>query len=417
MALIEKGICRIDHINENGLGVSSTKLGKIELPYTLVGETVEFERHSYRSQKNTILKEILTQSTDRIKPVCPYFGACGGCLLQHMNANLYQQFKLKLITDALLKHNLETRIKDIVTPQSGRRRVNMKALKKNDKIFLGFARFRSDQIINIDQCNVLSPKLSDLIPIVKKALDKILSRSQKASIYMTEAANGVDILIESNEKLEPTIQKDDFPEYVIRLQLNQESIFTQEIPHVLFNNSAVKIDNKSFLQATSDSDKILGKIVTEYVPKSGKALDLFCGRGTLTIPLVESTNLTVDSFESDENAIAALKETCKKVNTHLRDLYEKPLTSLELSEYDVAVMNPPRMGAKKQSSEIAKSNIKTLIYVSCNPLTFARDASILCNNEYNLLEIVPFDQFLYSPHIELVALFKKTDSMSKARKL
>ncbi|MBP7190040.1 MAG: class I SAM-dependent RNA methyltransferase [Rickettsiaceae bacterium] len=407
MTLIEKGICKILRLNEAGLGSSKTDRGNIELPYTLPGEIVEFERHSYRSQKNSILKDIIEESPDRIKPKCKYYGSCGGCNLQHINENLYKKFKLDLISSALSKYNIDTTIKDIITPTSGRRRASLKAIRKGNKILLGFLRFQSNQIINIEECCALSEKLSKSIPPLKEALNKILKEKQKSVVYITEAMNGVDILIESNDNLETNITKEDLPEYVIRLRLNDSEVFAKDAPYVEFSEVKVGIDNKSFLQATLESDKILAKIITEHAPKNGKGVDLFSGSGTLTIPLAQ-LGLQMDAFESDKDAIAALSDASpNNIYITKRDLYDDPLSSDELSIYNFAIINPPRMGAKKQISELAKSNISRIIYVSCNPSTFARDASILISGGYSLLEVTPLDQFLYTNHLEVIGVFER----------
>lgn len=414
MAIIEKGKCKIEYLDSNGLGVAKAGSGYIHIPYTIEGEIVEFELHKYRSESQSILKGIVTSSEDRIIPICSYFGACGGCSLQHIKNDKYNKLKLDIISKALDKYKIQTEIKPLMqVPISSRRRAFLKAVKKEDKIFLGFNRFHSNQIINIDNCPILIPPLSDLIPHIKTLFGKILENKDKASIGITMAANGIDFYIESNFSItDNKIKKlSDFgAKYTTRLQIisNEQTIkiFEKEAPYVIFGTQQVNIDTKSFLQATLESDLILSKIVNAQIKPNSKIVDLFCGLGTLSLALIG--NFVIDGFEANKDAIEIL--TSKNIpNTKFqtRNLYQDPLPIEKLQKYQYAIINPPRLGAKKQCLELSNSNIEKIIYVSCNPETFARDAKIL-SKKYKLLEVIPLDQFYYSSHIEIIGIFSIT---------
>lgn len=411
MAIIESGKSKIEYINSDGLGVTRVNTRAINIPYTIENEIVEFELHEYRSLSHTILRSVIEKSNQRIEPICPYFGACGGCLLQHMSIELYNQFKLGLIAKSLKHHSLEVEIKPIISvPISSRRRCFLKSIKKSDKIFLGFNRFRSNQIINIDYCPILAPQLSDLISPLKVLLFQILEEKENSSIGITICTNGIDLFIESKTNLSKVkigLLLEFAEKYLVRLQMISDDktikIFEQEAPYVMFGEHKIKIDTKSFLQATAESDHILSRIVNTHLQGSGKIVDLFCGLGTLSLSL--KGNFFIDGFEISKEAIDILS-SCKLPDTNFktRNLYDSPLLAEELNPYKYAIMNPPRMGAKKQSIELTKSNIEKIIYVSCNPETFARDAKILCQ-KYKLLEVTPLDQFIYSSHIEVIGIF------------
>lgn len=194
MAIIEEGSCLIEFINNQGLGCGKSPLGLVEVPYVLPDEVITFERHEYRRQSNCLLKNIEKLSSHRITPECKYFGRCGGCMLQHMDLKTYDNFKLILVKQVLPP---ETIINPIVTiPKGTRRRINLQALKKNEQLFLGFYRFHSHQIIDIDSCPAMMSPLSAILIPLKEVLMNILEHRQKAEIFLMHASNGIDMLLE-----------------------------------------------------------------------------------------------------------------------------------------------------------------------------------------------------------------------------
>jgi 23S rRNA (uracil1939-C5)-methyltransferase len=421
MTLIEEAKCTIKYINDNGLGVSSTELGEVELAYSLPGEIVRFERHQYRRTKNCLLKEIEVKSEMRASPPCKYFRACGGCLLQHLNIDLYNDFKFNLVTSHLHKNNIDTVVNPVITvPFGNRRRANLEGIKKHDQLFLGFHRFHSNQIINIDNCMALSPELSTILPSLKNILELVLDNKQKIQIFITKTDNGIDcsFTIQEHKSLNETqreiLYKFAKANNIIRLAFrhrkNIDIIYEIEKPFVKFGDIEVEIDAYCFLQASSMSDKILSDLIIEFFYTMNElseiqVVDLFCGRGTYSLPL--SSSYKVHGFESDKLSIDALRKANNDINLYVRDLFLHPLTNSELINYDYAVINPPRAGAEAQSVYLAISNIKKICYISCNPKTFARDAAILTANNYKLTSVTPVDQFYYSPHMELVGFFEK----------
>lgn len=427
MAIIESGKCRIEYINNHGLGVGKTDGRKVILPYTLPGEIVLFERHAYRNLSNCLLKAIVTPSPRRSHPMCEYFGTCGGCLLQHLDNQQYLQFKKSIINSLVKDLQTETKINPIISiPPGQRRRANMEAIKKKNKLYLGFHRFNSHQIIDVTHCPILSPSLSGLLLPLKDVLNEILMDKQKIQIFLTEASNGIDIDIKFDQK--PIVNVKQKKEMIFFAKKNNVArvIFSYETvvsfiyeaakPCVIFEGVAVEIDAQSFLQSSFLSDKILSQLVINYFydyrntsASVHTVLELFCGRGTFTLPLSRYSN--VDAFEADTKAINALKKAVinkiGSINLYERDLFKSPLNRQELNKYKALVINPPRAGAEAQCNQIKKSKIEKLCYVSCNPETFFRDAKILCSNGYILSELTPVDQFYWSPHLEIVAYFER----------
>jgi 23S rRNA (uracil1939-C5)-methyltransferase len=422
VAIVEEGTCRIKQINSKGMGVGQSEQGIVELPYTITGELVSFQRHTYRHKSNYVLVEVLEVSANRQEPRCEYFGKCGGCLLQHFTTQDYTALKTNMIVSNLEKQDIQTNVLPIVTvPPSQRRRANLEAVKKDDQIYMGFHKFHSNQIINIDHCPALIPELSSLLLPLKETLFKVLSHKQKAQVFLTLASNGIDITLEvykqprlSDEQrnhLMNFAKQNNLIKLIFRAKKFIDVIHQTEEPYVLFDNLPVQIDAHCFLQSSFESDQILKDLVLKHLPihaPDTKLVDLFCGRGTYTLPL--SRYFQVDGFESDPKAINALVQTSTKAERPIKivkqDLFENPLKTAELNKYDFAVINPPRAGAVNQIAELSRSKINGIIYISCNPETFCADAKTLINDNYDLVEVTPLDQFYWSPHLEVIGFFK-----------
>jgi 23S rRNA (uracil1939-C5)-methyltransferase len=425
MTIIEQGKCKIKHLNTEGLGVSHTKGGAVELPYTLPGEIIEFERHKYRGKINCILKKTVHESRERILPVCKYFGACGGCSLQHMQGEDYVKFKINLIESLLEQAQITTTLKPfIAVPFGNRRRASLKVLKKNDNIYLGFHRARSHQIINIDECPAILKNLSELLIPLKQLCYLILENSQKVELLLCQAANGVHLQLITKDCISLSVaQAGELAKFAVDNNIIQvvtqtdkfkEIIYQSSKPYVEFDDKMVEIEPSSFLQTSKLSDTIFKDLVLDFLgrvthTKPKIVIDLFCGRGTFALPLAKYFN--VEGFESDLSSVQALNKTIStynlSANAKCHDLFTNPVLTESLNLYDYAVINPPRVGAQAQCSELAKSNIEKVAYISCKPQSFVSDAQILIDGGYALTAITPVDQFPMTSHLEIVASFEK----------
>lgn len=493
MALIETRQDRIVRLNSNGLGVTDSG---VELPYTLVGELVEYEKHVYRGKENYVLKNIIEPSPRRVTPPCKYYERCGGCLLQHLNEDDYNEFKRTIphsdaenvitrrvstqsqsqeflrfthgiTTVAMLPRDdvagYRNDVKNdtmLLTPQNQlRRRLNLVFKNSENGLHFGFYKYRSDKIVNIDSCIAAENSLSSLLPEIRKILESIAKPSDSGEVFLLQAENGIDvkILLESKDifnernrgKLNSLVGKHG----VIRLVYshNKQIVFknviasdtkkhhceegearrgnlmsldflTHEIttvamfprddvknndcePYVTFAGEKVAVEADCFLQPTKDSDKLLSDLVLKYIgaDTTKRVADLFCGRGTYTIPILKS-GFNVSGFESDKNALGALR--LKHNNVYQRDLHYNPL-SKELKDFEIIVINPPRAGTFEQVKKILEvDNIEKIVYISCSLESFNRDAKIL-EAKYKLDQIVAIDQFLWNPHVEIAAEFIK----------
>lgn len=418
MSLVEQGKCRIDYLDADGLGVGKTRLGPVRLPYVIPDEIIEFERHSYRGKSNCLLKKIVTPSNARIEPICEYFGTCGGCLLQHLQVNLYNKYKDDLVRNALISFS-DVKINPIIIiPAGQRRRANFQFLKKNGQVYLGFYRFHSHQIININHCPVILTELSNIIPLLKEVINSIFNDKARGEIFVNLVSNGIDVIIEIanlananfilNADLLDTAKKLGIIRLVIRNQESSLTLFEEKIPFIKFGGVEVQIEADSFAQASFATDNIINEIILSTLSHDNSNIaDLFCGRGTYTIPLSKYFN--INGFEIDKSAVRALSNAIKlydlPINLEQRNLFSHPLNLKELAKFKYVIINPPRAGAQAQCTILTNTRIDKVIYISCNLQSFERDAKILCEGNYYLSEVTAVDQFYYSPHLEIIGVF------------
>ncbi len=412
-------------LNFDGFAEVISTSGDTELPFCLPGEEVEFEKVQYPKRTNTYFKRVLKPSLERQDPACKHFTACGGCVLQHAKPGFYQEFKTALLTQAFVDFKLNPYlIQPIkVVPMAQRRRANLEAIKKGDKLFMGFHRLQSHQIIDMEECPVLTQPLQDALPYLRTALTNLLEPFQKANIFVLELNGLVDIGIEIQginqiSEAHRLMLKDIASQANwARLQFRHRKFYdlilqTQAIT-TQFGQLTVPMDPWAFLQASSIAEGWCQAIISQALDESGpqtQLLDLFSGRGTFSGVLLNYGR--VDALEGNNKAVDLLSNASKGLPLHaqLRDLFATPLPTKALNCYSTVVIDPPRAGAEAQIQQLAPSQVPTVIYISCNPQTFARDAQTLEKGGYTLQSAHPIDQFLWAAHLEVVGVFKKLNT-------
>ncbi len=326
-----------------------------------------------------------------LKQKCPFFGKCGGCVWQDLSEADYLAKKESFIRRAFADVGLnEIPLNPIILLPTGIRRRACFAFYQGH---FGFNEAHSHKIIEIDSCPLLEPALNALIPDLR-ALVKTLGGS--GDCFILNTPTGVDIHIKDGrgtpdlsrlEILSALAQK----ENVVRLTYNNSPIF-QKAP--------LPILPEGFLQPSVFGEKTLVDLVLKNVRQAKNAVDLFCGQGTFTRPLMKA-GLSVTGYDNDVSVLTLGD------NGRQRDLFRNPVTPDELLGVDLAVLDPPRAGAKEQVIQLASTQIPRIIMVSCAPKTGARDIKILTDAGWYLTEITPVDQFTYSNHIEIVAILEK----------
>jgi 23S rRNA (uracil1939-C5)-methyltransferase len=399
----------ITRLGAQGDGVAQGPDGPIFVPFTLPGERVRIEVE--KGSDHAGLLEVLAASPDRIAPICPYFGACGGCALQHMEQGAYLRWKREQVVAALKSRGLDTEVEEVRPVAPGTRRwAGLTLGRGTDGLALGYRRARSHDLIDVAVCPVLSSPIAASLPKLKGALAPLLGGKREAKITVTQTPEGLDIVAEGVSPMAAA-----FGAFagkaaalgVARLTVDGESIVLGAAPTVTLGDAAVRLPPGVFLQASHEAEAVLVDLMREGVAGAKRIADLFAGLGTFTLALAGKA--AIDAFETDEAALSALAEAARRtpklkpVRIFTRDLFRSPLGAKELQGYDATVFDPPRAGASAQAAELAKSRVPKLVAVSCNPGTLARDLRLLVDGGYRIARVVPVDQFLFSPHIEVVA--------------
>ena len=349
-------------------------------------------------------------------PPCRHFPTCGGCQLQHLDDASYAGFIVDRIASALAAHDLSTEIRPPkLSPPKSRRRAALQAEMKNGRIQIGFSENASHTLVDIQECWILLPELFAVIAPLRALLAKFLKKNRRARLHLTMADQGIDLLVEgikaegldAAEAISTFCQRNGVARFAIDSGLGAEIRWEPEPVTITLSDTPVALPTASFLQATREGEAALIDAVREGVASAATVADLFAGLGTFTFALPGK----IYAGEAARDAILSLKAAAARAGRTIfadhRDLYRRALTTAELDRFDAIVLDPPRAGAREQAVLAAPAKIPALVYVSCNPSSFARDAQILCEGGYTLDWIQPVGQFRWSTHVELAAKFTR----------
>jgi 23S rRNA (uracil1939-C5)-methyltransferase len=350
------------------------------------------------------------------RPLCRHFGSCGGCAYQDMPSAEYRAFKRELVVDALARERLDDiDVGEIAEIAPGtRRRATFKAEKKNGTTVLGFYAAQSHTIVDMHECRILSPALFRLAPGLRDMMASRLKQGEKAEVYIVEADDGFDVSLQGLRVDAHAIAwAADWARRLgfARITAGPDLLAQRTQPTVTFGRARVRLPPGAFLQPTREGETLLARHVLSALGRSRHVADLFCGIGTFALRVAEAAHVL--AIDSDGQALEALSagaratQGLKPVEVLVRDLMRRPLGAAELERFDTVILDPPRAGAAQQCRELAHAKIATIVYVSCNPASFARDARILVDGGWRNRNVIPVDQFLWSSHIELVASFSK----------
>lgn len=405
----------IECLGHRGEGILTLRERTIYIPLTVPGDRV---RIAYAGERGTLL-DILEPGPTRVPAPCPHFGPCGGCQLQHLSEAAYEAFKSDGIKAALAQRGVVAAIAPLArVPLATRRRATLGVSRTGKSIILGFHEGQSHTLSNIETCLVLAPPLAATLGPLHAWLGEILPAHARGNVHLTLAANGIDIDL----ALEKGHWREDAASIarravlppalgIVRLTIDGAVAAQLAPPQVTFDDIAVALPPRAFLQPTQGGEALLQQWVREGVGDARRIADLFCGLGTFALPLARGA--AVLAVDAQEQSLAALSiaarrhQGLKPVTVERRDLMRSPVPAAALKGFDAVVFDPPRAGAALQAGEIARAGIPRVVAVSCSPATFARDAKMLIDHGYALDWLRPLDQFPFTAHIELVAQFSK----------
>lgn len=406
----------IEALGAGGDGIATLHGRPVYIPLTLPGEAIRADVDGERGR----LLDVLSPSDRRVEPDCVHFGACGGCAVQHLEASAYRTWKRDLVVTALARRGIDADVVgDLIPAQpENRRRAVFEVRRTRDDVVAGFHERRSHRIVAVPHCRVLRQRVLAGVEALSDALAGIMLPGDHAIVAINDTETGLDVLVagrpaldlHGREELATLASASPITRLTWSVNGAAETVFEVQRPEVRFGTARVCPPPGAFLQATADGEAALVEAVRAFAGPDGPILDLFAGCGTFTFPLAEGA--TVHAVDSEAPAIAALEKAAReagiwsqRVTAAVRDLGRRPLGPRELDGHAAVVFDPPRAGARAQAELLAGSAVKRVVAVSCNPATFARDARILLDGGYRLEAVRPVDQFLWSPHVELVACF------------
>jgi 23S rRNA (uracil1939-C5)-methyltransferase len=405
----------IEAVGGEGDGVAA---GPLYAPYTLPGERVRLRGRGERLE----LVEVLVPSPERVVPPCQHFGVCGGCALQHWEHGAYLAWKVERLAATLARQRIETEIlAPFAAPPGSRRRLTLHARAgKRDEARLGYKQRKAWTVVPVAVCPIADPRLEAAFPALRRLAAPLFENPKSApSLHVTLTDSGLDVDIsgvarkagglsaDARMRLAEAAGAADFA----RVTLEGEIAYLARQPRVRLGPATVALPPGSFLQAVPQAEAAMVAFAVQAAAGAGRIADLYCGVGTFSFPLAEiAPVLAVDGEAPAVQALVAALATApglKGVVAEARDLIRRPVLAEELKRVDVAVFDPPRAGAAQQAAELARSKVARVVGVSCNPATFVRDAAILLDAGFRLERVLPVDQFLWSPHIELVGVFSR----------
>jgi len=412
-----EAVVTVATLGHRGHGIAETDTERIFVPFSLPTETVRVKVTGGHGE----IIEIIEAAGDRINPVCPHFGQCGGCAVQHMQEGAYYEWKRGIVTTALLHQGLDVDVEPVIDAHGlGRRRATLHVMRHGGLVQVGFMQAKSHNLSDIHACPVLAPAFSDAIALAHELGNSlfILARGLDVQLAATEAGLDCHVIsarsIRAGDHDQHMALADLAERYdLARLTLDGEMVVERRKPQVRIGDALVTVPVGAFLQATQEGERVLSRLVMDHMaivnPQS--VADLFCGIGPYALRLAEQARVfAVDNSAASIEALAAAvrhTQNLKPVETVARDLFDNPLTVDELNGFNLVVFNPPRAGASAQAAEIALSQVPDVIAVSCDPATFARDARVLVEGGYGLKRVTPVDQFKWSAHMEVVGLFRR----------
>jgi 23S rRNA (uracil1939-C5)-methyltransferase len=386
------------------------------VPFSLPGERVRAQGSGDRRE----LLEVLESSPQRVAPPCPHFFVCGGCALQHWAHDPYLAWKVDRLRGTLARQRLEAEIlPPFAAHPATRRRVALHARRgTREAARLGYKQRKSWDLVDIEVCPIAELGIQAAIPALKKLAAPLFEHPKSApTLHVTLSDTGLDIDITGVEARSGGLSADArvllaeraAAAGFARVTLAGEAAYLARQPVARLGPATVALPPGAFLQATREAEAAMAAFVAEAASGAGRIADLYCGVGTFTFRLARIAPVHAADFAPE--AVAALRGALagapglKAVNAEARDLVRRPVLAEELKKTDVAFFDPPRAGAAEQAAELARSAVARVIGVSCNPATFARDARTLVDAGFTLERILPVDQFLWSPHVELVGVF------------
>lgn len=400
----------IARLGSQGDGIAETPAGEVFVPGALPGER-------WRLGSDDAPPARLSEAPDRAEPQCRHFGTCGGCTMQHLTPDSYRAWKRGIILQAFAHRGIEADVRPVVSmPHASRRRAVLGIANRGDRIEIGFREAGQHKLVDIVECPVLEPRITTALEGLRRLSALVMKPGTGGRLAVTATETGLDVALATGS-MKPTVEQrarvaaEASALGIARLAIEGEVIVMRSKPQLTISGVTLEPPNGVFLQAVAAAETMLAEHAVAGIGKAKLVADLFCGVGTFTLPLARRAEVL--AIDDDNAALATLSaairgaQGLKPITVKRRDLFREPLSAQELKDVDAVVIDPPRAGAKDQMEAIARSKLRTVVAVSCNPATLARDVRILIDAGFKLGPVTPIDQFVFSPHVEAVSVLKR----------
>lgn len=400
----------ITRLGHHGDGIAA---GPIFAAKTLPGEIIEGDVTGDR----ILSPSIVTPSPDRVKPPCAHFKTCGGCALQHASDDFVAGWKSDVVSTALSHQGVDVPISEVFTsPDQSRRRATFAGRRTKKGVLVGLHGRASGTLVPVPNCKLMTQNIMQAMPAFEALVLAGGSRRGEMAITVTDSDAGLDVSVVEGKELDMALRSNlaaVVREHgIIRLSWNGDEVVQETRPYLAFGRARLVPPPGAFLQATRHGEQTLIALMKEAVSGAERVVDLFAGCGTFALPMSEFAE--VHAVEGEHSMLESLSDAwktapgLKPVTVATRDLFRQPLLPDELKKFDAAIIDPPRAGALAQTGELAKSNLRSIGFVSCNPVTFARDAKTLVEAGFEVEWLHVVDQFRWSPHVEIAAKFHRS---------
>jgi 23S rRNA (uracil1939-C5)-methyltransferase len=411
----------IGSIGAQGDGVAAHERGKLFVPYTTAGDRVRVQRVT---ADRAMVVDWLAHGPHRQAPSCPHFGPgkCGGCALQHLDDGAYVDWKTGLVRDAIARAGFpDAALAPLArTPPGARRRAEFVAMTGRD-VAVGFHVRSSHDVVAVGPCPVLTPRLEALPATIRTFLTGRAGLPRSVDVLATDLDGAVELVFTAamepdralREALAAFAAAADLARIAWRTSKagTAETIVQRRPMRATFGAVPVDVPAGAFLQASAAGEQAIVAAVSAAIGPARRVADLYAGCGAISLAIAAGRH--VHAVEVSREMSAALDAAARRaglgprVRSETRDLDRRPLLPEELAGFDAVIFDPPREGAAAQATTLAAANVPVVAAVSCNPATFARDAQLLARGGYRLVRVTPIDQFLWSPHLELVGEFRR----------
>jgi 23S rRNA (uracil1939-C5)-methyltransferase len=395
----------IESLSRRGEGVAADER---LVPLALPGERVVW------SGETPIISG---DSPDRVTPICRYFGDCGGCAAQHMSPRLYTDWKRQSLISALARSGVTAKVGELVDAHgSGRRRATFHArFHPHGLEDVGFMRARAHEIVSIEECPLFAPEMAGAIGAARVLAGELRGVAKPLDIQATATLTGLDFDLRGSGPLEAVEQRKLARAAetldLVRVSNHGEVVVERRAPMVAFGQARVILPPGGFLQPTLAGEEALASRAAAALEGARLVADLFCGAGAFALRLAAMHEIY--AVDSDAAAIRALQRASgetrglRAISATTRDLFQRPLRPEELERFDAVLFDPPRAGALAQARALSESRVPVVVAISCNVDSFARDARLLVDGGYRIETVTPLDQFRFSPHVEVLAVFRR----------